>query len=268
MFVLVGHHRSGTSFVNSAVRAHPLVESINEPLSQHLDVFRDEDMVAWSPKELSSARLHPSIEPGSPTEDFLLDLKRWLLADEVTEHGFKETCLFEKLEWFEAFVGPMPGALLVRDPRGVVASVLKRDLDQSWWAYRARLSRWIAMHREGAGNVDLADRVAVCAAVWNIRTEIGLRYARAAGWPVVRLEEFFVDHVASLTMLMKELALDVHPQQIAFVEESWAASAGGTYSYRRAPKSVLEEWKAYLSDEDQRTVELHARSSMRELGYL
>lgn len=268
MFVLLGHHRSGTSFVNSVVRAHPEVESINEPLSQHLDAFRDADMVVWETTDCGSDGLPAAIAPRSAAADFLFDLRRWLSAEGASRRGFKETCLFEKLGWLHGYLGVTPGALLVRDPRAVVASVIKRDLDRSWWAYSERLARWVGAGGQLSKPVDFDDRVAVCAAVWALRTVRGLDHARLRQWPVLRLEDLFVDRHRYLATLMGQLELPVHPQQIAFIEESWSETLGGTYSYRRAPESVLEEWKETLTDEDRRTIELYARAPMQELGYL
>ncbi len=38
-FVILGNQRSGTSYLLDLVNAHPLIDTINEPFSMHLDFF-------------------------------------------------------------------------------------------------------------------------------------------------------------------------------------------------------------------------------------
>jgi hypothetical protein len=265
-FVLLGQHRSGTSFVNSLVREHPLVESINEPFSQHLRLFRQTELQEWSADDLTPERLHPAIKPGGECEQYILELKRWMCAPLPGVRGFKETGLTEKADWLRAALGDFPTAVVVRDPRAVVASVLRRGLQDSWWSYRSRLERFAA----GSALLDacrLTEPVDVVAAVWTLRADRLLALAKRHGWLIVRLEDLIARPTDELERLMTMLGLEVDRRQLDFLAEAWSDTFDGTYSYRRRADAVLHTWKEVLDGDAQRAVESIARAPMRELGY-
>jgi len=266
-FLLLGHHRSGSSFINSLVRSHPHIESINEPFSQHLDVFRQVDFIPWAAEEFSEECLHPCITPHGETDAYLRDLRKWLLAPGDVIRGFKETTLFEKIPWLMRLLGPLPAILLTRDPRAIVNSIVRRRMHESWWNYRQRLETYVATGGHIPDGTSLDDPISLTAAIWSIRMELGLCAAQELGWLIIRLEDLVQDAETWLPRMMNFLGTEAHSRQWDFLNDSWKETRGGTYSSRREPRMVLEHWRETLSYENQRTIESIAWRPMAQLRY-
>ncbi len=266
-FMLLSHHRSGSSFLNDLLRAHPRVESITEPLSQHLILFREADATPWRAEDFREERFHPLIQPGTETDAYIRELRRWLLASSGVIRGFKETAMFEKVPWLRALLGPVRTVVLTRDPRAVADSVVRRGLHESYWNYARRLEAYRHFRPRQHERFDRTDPVALAAAVWDQSMSAGLRYAREYGWLVLRLEDVLQESGVWLPRLMEYLGTAAHDDQWLFLREAGSETRGGTHSHQRAPRDVMQRWRESLDCAQQRTIERIAGDTMAQLRY-
>lgn len=256
-FLVVGHHRSGTSFLNSLIRSHPDVESMNEPLSQHVKAFLDWDLQPWNPQVVG--RVPAAVADRPWLHGYLQDLRSLLHEKGGPVVGFKETCLTHKLDWAREFFEPKAVVAIVRDPRATVASVVKRNMHERW-AYLDRLRELDAA--AGTDDLDWTDPVQVTARSWAVRASD----IRASGVPCWRLEDLMLEPDTA-RQIMAAIGLDLHPRQREFMRHAWDTSRSATYSYRRTPDHVRKEWMSVLSDDQRADVERVAGSTMQAFGY-
>jgi len=266
-FTVLSHHRSGSNFVVAALRAHPAVACLNEPLAQHLDIFVHRDLEVW-PRDppLTVAPLLSA----SYARAYLGELRRWLCAADtrgVTGHqtrGFKETRLAEKISWFEYKISKVSPVLLARDPRSVTSSILLRP---------SLIDYWIPAHQlahagKFANNVDPNDLVARSAAIWAFRYSRLLDELDGSRYMVLRLESLVEELATSLTLLNNYLHLPCIESQAATVRGSWSGrSRGGPYSNIRDPGQIIHGWRSMLSDRDSHMTLAVAGDVMERLGY-
>jgi len=265
-FSLLGHHRSGTSFINDLVRTHPSVTSISEPLSQHLDLFRRPFSAHWPANSCADTCSHPSIAPGGETEVYLQELRRWLWAPGRV-HGFKETALFEQTPWLYRLLGLLPTILIVRDPRAVVSSIVRRGLHKTYWDYKQRLHVYSCQSANFLDLNDYSDPIVLAATYWTMSMSLALQQSKEYGWIIVRLEDVIQNPTIWLPRIMNAIGVDVHSTQWDFLYDAWQETRGAAHSHHRATHDVLDSWKEVLSNEDQRTVVSIAREAMAQLRY-
>ena len=120
--MLLGIPRSGTNFVSSLIKAHPLCELQIEPFSMHLGFVLDEEFTG-SPTLLS--RLGCRCDAC-----FVCDLQRWLLAGLC--RGFKETALFDVLPALKTWAPGLRVIFLQRDVCDIVSSYVRHGLVVQW----------------------------------------------------------------------------------------------------------------------------------------
>ena len=138
-FLLLGNQRSGTNYVLDMINQHPEIETINEPFSMHLDFFRmDEEK--WTADDVDPQYLHQKLRMLSQTQKYITDLNLWLNAPYPLLRGFKEAALFEKFDWLQSVVHIDKTVLIIRDPRAIVNSVMKRNMQHSFWNSQQRIS--------------------------------------------------------------------------------------------------------------------------------
>lgn len=265
-FLLLGHHRSGTNFLNDVIQLHSRCELLNEPLSMHSDFWLSKDMKIWSELDFDPTVLHRDLAECPEHIEYLLGMRDYLLdaAPGITR-GFKETLLFEKLEWLSRFIPNIRIIFLIRDPRAVVSSIFRRKMADIW-----SYSRVIAPRMPMSINGQHLERTdVVTQAVWSWKERINLTFANITAFDslVVRIEDLIIDTNASLSKIMGFLGHDIEEQQRTFCHKSHTTTKDGAYSPFRVSSDVLSLWKRTLTYEAIENIEGYLREEMVRFGY-
>jgi hypothetical protein len=247
-FLVLAHHRSGSNFLNDLVQAHPRVDCINEPFSMHTPFFRDHDLAPWTGADYDGCRLHPSLAPHGALRTFLSDLRRHLLqSSRQRTLGFKETGLFGKLGWVQAYMPSLRLVFVKRDPRAIVSSVLRSGL-MDLWRYRqlvppAFMSLCPGYRSIATGAERDAELAAMSVAVRYVLAQRSLAMFRHyTFW----LEDFMHRPRHHLHELCDFLGIEVHADQLDFLHQRQRITRGGLYSSFRARHDVQEAWREHL----------------------
>jgi hypothetical protein len=265
-FMILSHHRSGSNFLHDLIQAHPLCESISEPFSMHNGYFRETDLVPWKADEFCSTVLHPSLEPYPETIRFLVDLRSFLVTPyEFHTRGMKETMLFEKLKWMKEFIPDLRLILLVRDPRAVVYSILKRAMYRMW-DYDEKVPAYVQKYRPEKVRFTMPTHL--CTWSWKIRMGLAEEALACFNHVVLRLEDVVLDSDEAVPKLMEFLGYEPSDSQWEFLQNSHQQSRGKAYSTFRSPEQVLNSWKKGLTHEDTTYIESNLREEMVRFGYL
>lgn len=259
-FLVLGHHRSGTSYVLDVIRHHPNVDTINEPFSMHLEFFRN-DETSWDAEDYNPEYLHSALAAYPDTIDYIKELSEWMNSPFPNVRGFKETALIEKYYWLKKAVHFDRLFIVIRDPRAVIGSVIRRGLHNSWWDYAGRLKRFYSI-KDG-----LDDPVSVCAQILKCRLAFLLELRESETCMVIKLEELLDDPVVELGKIMRYIDLDVHSEQIEFWRETSKETRDSAYSTHRGRETVENEWRKILSNSDREVVEGHLERELGLLGY-
>lgn len=134
-FIILGNQRSGTSYISNLIQQHPNVETIEEPFLMHLDFFRENE-AAWKGCDFREDYLHEDLKNLHETVDYIRRFDEWLIEDFPCNRGFKETAMFEKYDWLKKAAHIDKTIILIRDFRAVLCSVLRREMNRSWWNYQ------------------------------------------------------------------------------------------------------------------------------------
>lgn len=253
-YFVMAHHRSGSNFLNDLLQAHPLVECINEPLSMHTDFFRHRDLERWGRDDFDPDQLHPSLAPHPLLRAYLHDFRAYLLQSSPQRvTGFKETVLFGKLDWLKLFLPPLKVLLLKRDPRAVVASVLRSNL-LSFWNYahlvppvfKALHPGYESRHDPADPDVRAAEIVAMSVAV---RDDMARRSIGQFEHMDVDLTDLMDDPARALEAIAEFLGVEPDPRQLAFVARRQAETRGGTFSSFRSRDDVEHSWRRHLGED-------------------
>lgn len=250
-YAVLAHHRSGSNFLNDLLQAHPQVECINEPLSMHTSFFRACDLVHWSGGDYHPEQLHPSLTAHGGLRDFLQEFRQYLLQSTGERViGFKETVLFGKLEWLQAFLPTLKLVFLKRDPCAIVASVLRSRLFP-FWNYSYLVPP--AFHRLHPGYTPRADRsdpLIQTAEIAAMSVVVRHTMARQALGRFTHLEldlaDLMQDPVRELQSLSAFLGVQPNPRQLEFLARRQAETRGGTFSSFRSREDVEHGWKRQL----------------------
>lgn len=259
-FLVLAHHRSGSNFLNDLLQAHPNIECINEPLSMHTGYFRRHDLVPWTKDEFEPDTLHGSLLEHTELRSFLHDFRAYLLkssSDRVI--GFKETVLFGKLEWLQAFLPSLKIIFLKRDPRAIVSSVLRSDLSE-FWRYEelvpSSFDKLFSHYRDRAHSPDKMARAAELVTMSVVlRYELARRTLGLFEHTVVNLDDLMREPRACLAEMADFLGVEAHEQQMKFVAERQLASRGGTFSSFRKPDDVTNTWERHLEPAQLQAIE-------------
>jgi hypothetical protein len=229
----------------------------------HTDCFRAWDLTPWTAEQYDREFLHPMLRERPHAIGFLRHLRRYLVrAPKGVLRAFKETTLFEKLPWLDRYLPGVRIVLLVRDPRAVVYSVLRRRM-QEFFGYRDALRRWSA---EIGAEVDGLSPVALVAHSWRLRMRLAHQYLSKREHLVVRLEDVFGPPRKGLANLMNFIGTAVDERQVEFLEYA-AQTSGQQYSTRRCYRDVVDLWRNALSQSDIEEVENIVAPEMRSFGY-
>ena len=251
-FLVLAHHRSGSNLLNDLLQAHPFVECLNEPFSMHTPFFREADLQRWTAADHEPGRLHKDLPEGSGLQAFLHGLREYLQCSRAGRViGFKETVLFGKLGWMQAFVPGLKVIFLQRDPRAIVSSVLRSGLID-FWDYRQlvppafrRCFGPLVLPPWPAGSPQ--ERAALVAMSVAVRYELASRELPQMDHVALRLDDLVLHADQTLTRLWRFLAVPPHPGPLQFLRGRQNASRGDAFSSFREPALALEGWRRHLT---------------------
>ncbi len=253
-YLLLAHHRSGSNFLNDLLQAHPCLECLNEPLSMHTSFFREHDLVTWARADFDPETWHPSLPADSEVHRFLGSLRDYLRASRPERViGFKETCLFGKLDWLHAFLPELRLVFLRRDPRAIVSSVLRCGLLDFWMyrelvppAFRRRFPGYRGAAASDGPDVAAAELVAMSvAARYDMATESLPRFEHH----VLQLETLLNEPAETFPSLMRFIGVEPDPAPLAFLSNRQHASRGDAFSSFRTLHDVEHRWRQHLRPE-------------------
>jgi hypothetical protein len=258
-FVLLGHHRSGTSFINDWLAEHPNFDTINEPFSLHTFL----KVTDYDRGLLSTA--HDSGSDLGAVADFVDDLAHWLSSAKRGFRGFKETAFFFQYDWLRQRLGIGKTILLFRHPRAVIASLLRRELYAARWGYgdAAMIHFPDEYVRIDAGN----SPTRLCALMWKMRTDFLLHISETTDSKIILLEDMILRPQETAIELMQYFGENPAESQMRFLYNSSAESNDSTYSYKRRKIDVLEKWVDVLTENDIEFIDNYLSSQISRLGY-
>ena len=251
-FLVAAHHRSGSNFLTDLLQKHDAIECLNEPLSMHTRLFREQDLVTWRREDFDPAVLHRSLRDEPGIAAFLLELRQYLWKSrEGRVIGFKDTCLFGKLGWLKAFIPDLKIIFLRRDMRAIVASALRSRL-LGFWAYVDLVPPVFAQVFPGyVSDTDPHDSAARMAEL--VAQSVAVRYELARqtlgdfDHCVVELEELLNSPDQCLRSLAAFLDVPSAPQALDFLHARRLQTRGGTFSSFRTAEDVESTWTRYLT---------------------
>ena len=236
-FVIVNHHRSGSNFLCRLLKANKDVRCLNEPLSQHMGVFEEYDLVEFNNENID--------EFLRGNEKHFLEQMKEYICESPNVSGFKDTCLYGKMNWMlEEFEG-IKVIHLVRNPLAVVNSCLRNNMWKHW-NYEYVINRY----RQNNGLNVINDPFELCLESWKIRSQLYAKEMSEKKAFEIRLEDLTMDPYGELKKLMNYLELDVSPEQIRILNECYKQKKGKEYSIYRKKEDVLTDWKKYLNNKD------------------
>jgi len=251
-FLLMAHHRSGSNFLNDLLQTHVDIECLNEPLSMHTRLFRDNDLALWEARDFDPQVLHPSLADQPGARAYLSDLRQYLLQSRRGRIlGFKDTCLFGKLGWLQAFLPGLKVIFLRRDARAIVSSVLRSKL-ASFWHYADLVPPVFAQVCPGYTSrvepQDAALRATETAAMSvAVRYELARRELGPLEHLVVDLEDLTRDPVPCLRRLSEFLGVEGDVEQATFIAMRQSETRGGLFSSFRSVDDIEQTWRRHLS---------------------
>ena len=269
-FLILSHHRSGSNFIGDLIQQHPSFDVLSEPFSMHTNVFRQIDLIPWHASDYTEPSLHDYLADFPSVQQFLYDLREYLSTVSRSEtRGFKETMLFEKLPWIRQYIPDLKVIWLIRDPRAVVASIMKRNL-YKLWDYHITIPRYLDDfdHDYPRGSTSLETPMKLCVWSWKLRYRLAEQHCDQFPHLVVKLEEMVQDPDTQLSAMMSFLGSAPHAYQRDFVRLSQLETRGAAYSTHRHRAEVLEDWKLRLQDNDRQYIESVLHDEMVQLGYI
>ena len=252
-FLVLAHHRSGSNMLNDLLQAHPCVECLNEPFSMHTPFFRETDLQCWTAADYEPGRLHRALPEDDELRPFLQGLREYLDCSHAGRViGFKETGLFGKLGWLQAFMPGLKVIFLRRDPRAIVSSVLRSGLIEFWDypglvppAFERCFGRAVAPRRPLHAREAAAALVAMSVAV---RYELARRELPGFEHVVTDLDAITRRPADTLAMLWRFLGVPDHPGPLQFMSGRQGVSRGDSFSSFREPALALEGWRQHLGE--------------------
>lgn len=251
-FILLGQHRSGTSYLLDLIRHHPDVDTINEPFSMHLDFFRNNEE-KWEAEDYKEDILHDTLYNYTETIKYIKELNKWMNIDFPNLRGFKETALFEKYAWLKQVINFDKKIILVRDPRAVVVSILKRNMQNTWWDYKGKLTTYYMDKIKDISIIEIP--IMTCATLWKARARHLMNIIEKESCLLVRLEDVLFNPNQELSKIMRYLDLDVNDDQIEFFDATSKESRDFTYSNFRKKEEVLYAWESKINKKDRENIE-------------
>jgi hypothetical protein len=251
-FFVMAHHRSGSNFLNDLLQTHPRIECLNEPLSMHTRFFRERDLALWQAGDFDPALLHESLAGEPALRAYLVEMRQYLQHSHSGRIiGFKDTCLFGKLGWLQAFMPSLKVIFLRRDPHAIVSSVLRSEL-AGFWRYAELVPPAFALVCPGyASRVDRDEPTALAAELVAMsvaaRYELARRTLDLFAHLTLDLDELMRTPLHGLQAVADFLGIEPDPQQMSFIITRQGESRGGLFSSFRDPVAVEGAWRTHLS---------------------
>lgn len=263
-FILLGHQRSGTSYVLDVIRHNNNIDTINEPFSMHIDFFRENEK-EWNSSEYNIKYLHPSLKEKPYTIDFINNLNKWIHSPINNIKGFKETALFEKYSWLHKMMTPDITIILLRHPLDVIYSVVKRDMHNSWWDYKDKLS----FYMEDKQVKSIKSDYILCAYIWKFRINnlISIIESESIDTYTLRLEDVIDNPIKEIDDLMKKMGLKIDNSQKNFLKETKKETKNSTYSNFRKKEDVIDGGKKNIPIEERKFIEKLLENELKYFGY-
>jgi len=251
-FLVMAHHRSGSNFLNDLLQKHPCIECLNEPLSMHTRLFREQDLAPWHAGDFDPVLLHRSLAAHGGLRAYLLELRQYLLQSHSGRViGFKDTCLFGKLGWLKAFLPSLKIIFLRRDPRAIVSSVLRSKMAGFWRyadlvppAFAQICPGYISRVVPGETAARAAETAAMSIAV---RYELARRTIGLFEHRTLNLDDLMREPAGCIAVLTDFLGVDPDPEQTSFIAARQRESRGGLFSSFRSMQDVEATWSRHLS---------------------
>ncbi len=138
--VAVGFARSGTSFIGGVLASHPLVKYFCQP--DHCSPLHHAQWEYWNCRDgdPASKQFFQGISEGRIDRDYIVS--DWFRTAGCGEYQlgkqhvnfFSTTTLHAKIRWLQQY-GGMELYAILRDPRAVVASLIRSALDTAWFRW-------------------------------------------------------------------------------------------------------------------------------------
>jgi hypothetical protein len=259
-YFIMAHHRSGSNFLNDLLQAHPRIECVNEPFSMHTGYFREHDLEPWAREDFDPVLLHPALAPHEALRTYLLDFRAYLSeSSDARVIGFKDTVLFEKLEWLKAFMPSLKILFLKRDPRAIVSSVLRSNLLNLWDYARLVPPAFAKVRPNYVSRTDAADKAATAAEIVAMSIATRYEYARRAiqnfDHREVHLDALMREPAEQLEAIVAFLGVPSHEGPLSFLKQRQAVSRGGLFSSFRSQDDVRHTWQRHLNSAQIRAIE-------------
>ncbi|MFA6019834.1 MAG: sulfotransferase [Rhodospirillales bacterium] len=277
--ILLGFGRSGTTWISDIVSKalgglilfeplHPSVTGDSERLSyrpvdpaseQGLRKYLD-DVLGKRLRKMWLMRNHVPVRLEEIDPDFL-----GVLWNECAILGFKEIRCNFMLPWLVKTYGRRV-IFIVRDPRSVAASILKR---RNFWEFG-----WPGTYLHFlAGTVDnpafagtevaalsdyahhLQSDVERIAAMWAVTHAIALPQLAALEIPAYRYEDFYIDPFATTRLMLSQLGREnasLHPAHLFTPSMTTAKTVHGLFDFDKkiAARDMSFFWDATLDESD------------------
>ena len=259
-YFVLAHHRSGSNFLNDLLQAHPRIECINEPFSMHTTYFRGCDLEPWAGDDFDPVLLHPSLASDEALRSYLFDLRAYLShSSDARVIGFKDTLLFEKLEWLKRFIPSLKILFLKRDPRSIVSSVLRTNLFELWNYARLVPPAFEKIRPNYVSRIDASDSTTAAAEIVAMsivtRYELARRAIQNFDHTEVHLDDLMQRPEEQLEAIAAFLGVPPHEGPLSFLKERQAVSRGGVFSSFRLQDDVRYAWESHLSAAQIRVIE-------------
>ena len=263
-FLLLGHQRAGTSFFLDLLRHNMEIDTINEPFSMHTDFFRSNEE-RWGRRDYNQRYLHKDLKNRPITQSFVKDLALWMNSDSERVRGIKETALIEKYDWLVEALGIDKTIILIRDPRAVYYSVIKRNMQNSWWNYKEKVVKYYFSE-----DINLSDELEVVCRVINQRYRelLNISKKKSKEILVVRLEDVLELPDYYIEEVMGFLNLTYDDNQKAFFNKTKCETRDSTYSNYRKKEDVLDGWKNGINQADRERIEQIFEDILKGFKYI
>ncbi len=203
-------------------------------------------------EDFEPTMLHPALASHSALRTYLFDFRRYLSQSSDTRViGFKDTILFEKLGWLQAFIPSLKIVFLKRDPRSIVSSVLRANLFDLWGYAHFVPPAFMKIRPHYVSRIDNANKEVAAAEI--VAMSIVTRYefaGRALGkfeHLEVHLDDLMRKPAERLEAITRFLGVPPHEGPLSFFKERQAVSRGGKFSSFRSQDDVRHAWERHLS---------------------
>ncbi len=253
-FLIVNHHRSGSNFMCRVIKTNKEIRCLNEPLSLHMNFFKEHDLESMNDKQMSRTM--------NKTERCYLENLREYLLSTPTISGLKETCLFGKMNWITEYISGINVIHIVRNPFAVINSCLKNDI---WlqWKYDEMINKYFDKK-----NSIIQNPLELCVQSWKIRYELFKKEMENKEYLQMRLEDVIFAPEENLGKIMMYIGSDVNNEQIELIKHSYESERGKSYSIYRNKSTILDGWKNNLRGDQIEYIENELHEELQELGYV